>query len=129
MIVAAAISIAGAVLSFVVGSRVLGHLPPEIWRAILASELAAFVCLPITLYSQRAPRLRFLSKGTFRSWLMLSGLYFAVLLAVCPWLRSWKELGWMFFPLLMCTGVMIIAYGPIHDWMIRRTQERTKLIR
>jgi hypothetical protein len=129
MIVAGAISIVGAVLSFVVGSRMFGHGPAEIWRAILASELAAFVCLPVTLYSQRTPRLKFLSKGTIRSWMLLSGLYFGVLLLICPWLRSWVALGWMFGPLLMCTGLMIIIYGPLHDRIIRRTQEKTRLIR
>jgi hypothetical protein len=118
--VAAVISVLGMGVSFWVGVAFLGHAPGEVVRAIVATLAAAFLCLPAVLYAQRTPALRFLAGGTFRSWAMLSILYFAIQLGLCPWLAEPVVLVSMFVPLLMCTGLSIIFYGPIHDRIIKR---------
>jgi hypothetical protein len=113
-------TLVGCALSFWIGVGHLGHPVGDVIWALLASQLAAAIGLPATLYIQRNPRLRFLVRGPLRSWLMLSFLYLGVMLGVCPWLREPVAFAWMFFPLLWSIGVTLLIYGPIHDRVLRR---------
>lgn len=115
-----AVSVIGILLSFWFGMHELRHTVLEVVWAILAAQLGAVVSLPVTLYIQRSPKLKFLAKGVFRSWVILSGLYLAILLGVCPWLRDLRSLAWMFVPTFMGVGAVLLIYGPIHDRVIAR---------
>jgi hypothetical protein len=123
--VPAAISILGLVLSYLIGTQTLKHTAVEVTWAVLSSQLGAFTALPWTLYAQRSKRLRFLARGTLRSWLMLAGVYFAILLGSGPrWLRDWQTLGYLIVPLLMSIGLPLLVYGPLHDRAVRRSSRR-----
>ena len=108
----------GVALSFWVGMTRLGHTAIEVVWAVAAVEIATAIALPLTLYAQRTPKLRFLVKGPLRSWIVLLVFSIGGLTALCPWLRDPGSLAWMFIPLFLAVMLMVLIWGPIHDRIV-----------
>jgi hypothetical protein len=109
------IFVVGVALSFWVCMGRLGHSALDVIWALVAVELAAGIALPITLYAQRTPKLKFLVKGPLRSWLVLLILVIGALMGMCPWLRDVESMAWMFIPLFFAVVLMAKIWGPLHD--------------
>lgn len=112
------ISILGYALCFWIGMTRLGHSAGEVVWAIVSAQIAAGIALPLTLYMQRTPQLRFLVKGPLRSWIVLMAISIGGSLAFCPWLRDFGLFAWMFAPLFCAVGVTILIWGPLHDRIV-----------
>jgi hypothetical protein len=123
---ACVLSVIGFALSFWIGIGRFGQSAGDVVWAIVAAQIAAGIALPSTLYFQRTPTLKFLVRGPLRSWVMLLGVSGLVLLGVCPWLRNPEILVWMYLPLCLSIGGVLLVYGPIHDRIISKAAERKR---
>ena len=119
----------GVLLSLWVGCYHFAFSVPEILFWIGVSNLAAFAGVLLTLQLEKVAWIKaYFLAGTARTWGFLTLVYFGVLLAPAPELREWPVLSWMFFPLLMSTGLMIPPFlGPAQDWIVRNAQRRERL--
>jgi hypothetical protein len=121
------VAIVATFISFVIGIRVLGWEPGQVWCAIGASNIAAWCCLPVTLLGERVPWFKkYVIPGMLRTWAFFAAVYFAVFLALARDVREPHAFVWMVLPLMYTTGYMIFVYGPIHDFFVRRAQVRAR---
>jgi hypothetical protein len=114
----------GLGLSLWIGRGVLDLDYSEIFLSVGASNLAALVALLVTLRAERVEWIKknFLSRS-FKTWALLTGIYFSILLSISPTLRSMENLVWLFPSLVLSVGFIIIIFGPIQDHFVRQRQK------
>lgn len=118
------IGLIGVATSLAIGNLHLGIEVSDIFRAVLASNLAGLIGGTLTLSAERVGwiRARILTRG-YRTWALLSVLYFGISLAGAPILRDSLVLAQLALPLIMSTGLMLNAlFGPVQDWLMHRRQ-------
>jgi hypothetical protein len=115
----------GVTLAFVIGSRVLGLSAGEIGLCILASEISGLLSLLATLRMERVPFLRrYLINRSLKTWALFLCIYFGIILLIAPAMRDWRHWLWMTVPLMLGNGFVILLFGPIQDFLVRRDQRR-----
>jgi hypothetical protein len=118
-------AVIACVVSYLVGVLVLGWAPRAAFWAMVASNIAAYSSLPLTLLAERVQWVkRVLIPGMLRTWALLAIVYVGVLLALVSELRTPRDFSCMILPLIFCSGFMIFSYGFLHDFLVRRTQKR-----
>ncbi len=129
MIIALINAIVGMSMSFFVGLQIFDMAFADILLSVLISNGSALVAMLLTLKIERTAWMaRFKLKGFFGSWSILAGVYFGLLLSLCPPLREVGRLVYFLLPLLFSTGFSIIFFGPIQDWLVSRDQKRARTI-
>ena len=116
----------GTVLTFVVGISHLMLTPQVLIRALVVSEVAAFIGLWITIRATQDPWFgQKHLKGTFRTWFLICAIYFGILLGLVPELRSWPRMSELFIPLQLVHGLMAQVYGPLQDYLMKKRHQKT----
>lgn len=121
------IGVVGAALSFWMGSN-LGFSSGEVALQVAATNLAAFAGGILTLQAEKVTWVKtWVIPDGVRTWLFLAMLYGGIQLAMAPGLRDWEIYLRMALPLVMTTGLMLNpCFGPAQDWLVRRSQRRTR---
>ena len=105
----------------------------ESWQRALElvgiSNFAGFTALMMTVQLEVVPVVKKrLLNSTLRTWILMSAIYFSILLGFSPELRSLYHLTIFFLPLLLSTGFMMMVFGPLQDqivgWRWRKRKEK-----
>ncbi len=116
----------GILLVHWIGRGFLALEPGPLWGAILASIAGGFLSVLATTRLETSflgPSLR---GASIRIWLFHSAVYFGVLLLCAPVLREVRTFLALILPLLAVTGVAIVAFGPIQDRLVARSQRKAR---
>jgi hypothetical protein len=111
--------------SLLLGTRFLGMSAWEVAHSVVASNVAGFVGLLVTLWAERneASRKLFRSRP-LKSWGILTFCYFSILLLLAPQMRDWGRVAALFLPLMLTKGFVALAFGPLQDRRVRTEQRK-----
>jgi hypothetical protein len=127
MISALVNGIIGAILTVWVSTRYFDFSMSEGLKLVLFSNFAGAFTLGLTLWAERTTWIKDrILTNSIRTWALFSFAYFLPLLAFEPRLKDLRVFGGLVIPVIFCTGFMIIAYGPIQDFLTRRSQNRAR---
>jgi hypothetical protein len=116
-----------SIVTLALGKGIVGWSARDVLRVILVSNLAAWCCLPTTLALERVAWFkRSVISGWLRTWLLFTGIYFSVLLALEPGMREPRVFAILILPVIFTSGYTIFIYGPIHDFFIKRSQRAAR---
>lgn len=110
---------AGTALTLAIGSQVLGMTLPQAALCVLASNVGGFLALLVIMWGSWV-------RGTFPTWALFLGTYFGTLFLLAEPYRSVRAFVWLALPLMLSAGFCIIAYGPVQDWFVARSQRRQR---
>ena len=115
----------GLTLSVVLGTSLFNLDLETLLKSVFASNIAGFIGLILTLRVEKIKwmKLNILNRS-LKTWSLLAGVYLGILLALVPELRNWREIAVLTLPLIMSCGLMLFAFGPTQDWLVRRSQKR-----
>ena len=114
--VAPVVACLGVVLSWYLGTTLLGWTDVSVFLGILASNFAGMVALLSTLNLEKTKWIRArILRGSLQTWALFLTLYFGLLVGLTPGLRVLHDFGVLVFPLIMTTGFTIILFGPLQD--------------
>lgn len=124
--VALVIGFFGIFLSYSIGHLILDLSIFEISWGILVANIACLLALVFTLQIEKISWIREkVLNQSLKTWILLVAIYFLFLVGFAPQLRNFKNLMWLFVPLLMSEGIMILTvFGPIQDFIVKKTQMR-----
>ncbi len=126
--VAAVVACLGVVLSWYLGTTVLGWSDVSVFLGIVASNFAGMVALLSTLNLEKTRWIRtHVLRGSLQTWGLFLTLYFGLLLGLTPGLREMHPFLVEIFPLIMTTGFTILIFGPIQDRLVAADQRRQRL--
>lgn len=111
----------GIALSLFLGMKYFGFQPAEILYFVVVANFTVVITLLATLQIQR------FTKKALRTWTFLVIIFLGLLLAFVPQLRSAKPLTYLLLPLILSSGFGILAFGPLQDIVVRRSQRKSRL--
>jgi hypothetical protein len=115
----------GLFVSLGLGTQILGFSVGDCLRLIVGSNFAGFTALLLILIGEGFPGIkRTLLRHGGWTWFFFASLYLGLLLGPAPELRSWRPFWILIVPLILSTGFIILLFGPIQDWRVRRIQRR-----
>ena len=115
----------GVAASYWIATDKLGMEPAQAGLCIGASVVAGMIALLTTLQGERTPWIRqHVMNRSLKTWAIFVSLYFGLMLAFAPPLRSGHNLAWLVGPLILATGFTIVAFGPLQDALVRRRRPR-----
>jgi hypothetical protein len=119
--------ILGLLLALALGIGILEMSWFEILRCILSANLAAAGALMLILKLEATPwvRKKVLTRS-LKTWVVFTGVFLGILLALSPALREPRAFGWLILPLILSTGFWILLFGPIQDRLVARRQSRER---
>ena len=116
----------GIVLTAWLGSRYFGFGAEEIFRAILGSFLGGWCSLLATTRLESSPRTKRFIHSAWKTWVFHCAVYFGILLLCASRLREPTVLAALILPLLLVTGSAIVAFGPLQDAFVARSQRKAR---
>src|SRR4051812_23840802 len=109
----------GTALTVGIATQVLGLSLPMAALCIAASNIAGFVGLLVIMRGHWV-------RGTFPTWALFLFTYFGILLSVAEPLRHGHNFAWLIMPVILSCGYAILAYGPVQDRLVARTQRKQR---
>jgi hypothetical protein len=117
----------GLGICLVFGWKFLDLSVLEAMACVLASNVAAFVGLILTLQAEWIGWIKkHILFHPLMSWGLLAIIYFGGILLSVPHLRSLKALLILTIPMIWSNGIMIVVFGPVQDRIFAASQRRAR---
>jgi putative effector of murein hydrolase LrgA (UPF0299 family) len=127
MVSAWVMGILGAITTYWIGSHSFGLSLRAGLLAVLASNVAGFFALLLTLWLERRAWVRRYVMGhAFMTWAVLFVLYVSFTVALNSTLRDPLLLAALLLPMIWSTGLMLPLWGPVQDRLIRWERRRAE---
>jgi hypothetical protein len=127
MVSAVLSGILGSGVTYWVGTRYFAFGAWDVLWAVLASNVAGFISLLLTLALERRPAIRKVLMGNApKTWAVLGVLYTGLMLGLDPGLWSPIVAVSLWAPLVWATGFMLPLWGRAQDALIRWEYHRAK---
>ncbi len=111
----------GISLTLVLSTMKLGLSFTDGVVCIVGSIVAGLLALLLYTAAGRNPwTRRHIVGGALRTWIFFLAAYFGLMLAFAAPLRETVNFEWLIIPVILATGLTIMIFGPIQDWLVSK---------